>query len=364
MSQRNLEIEQSNFRFTIRNARRLTTTTSSQVYVNGLPWQVKLKKNDDNIKIQLCCNNPDKTSNWSCAARAIFKLLSFSSRSELFEKRQDVVAVFNSELKCIARNTELIKWDDLLDSRKQYICNNTMMVDVTIQAEKPRDISQSRLIVVEPISGHATFHFKLLNIKGIIAMDSPEFTYRNMKCRLTVSKRYPLTNDELIKHKDGYLGIWLVAYDDIESSYDVQVIFRLLPHKMDGKIFEKIAENVSPDQFNYISRMIALRDLYENPNEYVHNDSIKLEVDIRIENKNASSYQERVKKKSSIVMECILCYDNMIDKPISSTPCGHLFCKSCIKESMVLRSSCPICNKIVNREQLHDVFLPSISQCE
>lgn len=365
MSGNNLLIGHSNFRFTIRNVKQMTTTISSQVHIYGLPWQVKIKKNGEDITIQLCCNNPDKTSNWSCAARAIFKLLSFSCRSELFEQRQDVVAVFNSELTCIGRNKELIKWQDLLDTRKQYVCNNTMMIDVTIQAEKPRDANQSRLIEVEPVSGHATFHFKLLNVKRIIAMDSPEFTYRNMKCQLTVSKRYPLTNDELMKHKEGYLGIWLVAFNYIESAYNVQVIFRLLSHKSDGKHFEKVAENVTPNRFNYSSRLIALCDLYQNLNEYVQNDSIQLEVEIRIVNENASSLQQqRVNKKSSIVMECILCYDNMIDQPISSTPCGHLFCRSCIEESLIMRAACPICNKIVNRDELHDVFLPSIVQSE
>lgn len=358
-------IENIDFRFTIRNVRQLTTTISSQVYVSGVPWQVKLKKSGENVTIELCCKYSNKTSNWSCAARAVFKLLSHSSKSELYEKRQDVVAVFSSELLSISRNNELVKWNDLFDSRKQYICNNGIMVDVSIQAERLRDDTRSRLIEVETVSDHARFRFKLFNVRGVIAMDSPEFSFRTAKCQLTISKRYPLTKEELVEHKNGYLGVWLASKNMVDtSSYAIQVIFRLLSHQSGGKHFQKFADNVEHNRFNFSSRLIPLLELYKSQNEYV-NDSIIMEVDIKAENiNNVASLHNNVKKVSSIVMECILCFDNMIDGLISSTPCGHLFCRKCITTSLMVRAACPICNKHVFMKDVHDVYLPSIQQNE
>lgn len=365
---RNPDVEQMDFRFTIRNVKQLTTYTSPVVRVNSLPWQVKLKRNGENVTIELCCNYAHPKTNWSCAARALFKLMSFASNSAAHEKRQDVVAVFSTKLSSITRAHELVKWHDLFDSKKQFVCNNAIVVDVTIQAEKLRENGQNNLIDVLPISGRATFRFKLTKVRGIIAVDSPEFVFRNANCHLTVSKRYPLTKVELDEYKHGYLGIWLVSSNFVHTSnYEIQVNFRLISHRLHGKHFEKLADSLSLDRFNFSSRFIPLKTLYGSDCSYVHNDSITLEVDINVKHINNFANANSVlnahtgAERTSLSMECILCYENMIDQSISSTPCGHVFCRQCIIASLRVRASCPICNKTVT-EDIHDIFLPAIRQ--
>ncbi|WZY74170.1 hypothetical protein YC2023_006410 [Brassica napus] len=42
-----------------------------------------------------------------------------------------------------------------------------------------------------------------------------------------------------------------------------------------------------------------------------------------------------------------------------STKCGHIFCKSCIKEAISVQAKCPTCRKDVTTEDLIRVFLPT-----
>ncbi|CAG7868869.1 unnamed protein product [Brassica rapa] len=42
-----------------------------------------------------------------------------------------------------------------------------------------------------------------------------------------------------------------------------------------------------------------------------------------------------------------------------STKCGHIFCKSCIKEAISRQAKCPTCRKDVTAEDLIRVFLPT-----
>uniref|UniRef100_A0A0D3AF70 RING-type domain-containing protein n=1 Tax=Brassica oleracea var. oleracea TaxID=109376 RepID=A0A0D3AF70_BRAOL len=42
-----------------------------------------------------------------------------------------------------------------------------------------------------------------------------------------------------------------------------------------------------------------------------------------------------------------------------STKCGHIFCKSCIKEAISVQAKCPTCRKDVTAEDLIRVFLPT-----
>ncbi|KAL0838175.1 hypothetical protein Bca101_090065 [Brassica carinata] len=42
-----------------------------------------------------------------------------------------------------------------------------------------------------------------------------------------------------------------------------------------------------------------------------------------------------------------------------STKCGHIFCKSCIKEAISCQAKCPACRKDVTAEDLIRVFLPT-----
>jgi SWI/SNF-related matrix-associated actin-dependent regulator of chromatin subfamily A3 len=50
---------------------------------------------------------------------------------------------------------------------------------------------------------------------------------------------------------------------------------------------------------------------------------------------------------------CIICYENM-DNPIL-TPCGHIFCNSCIQRCIKLKPECPMCKHQITPDTLVDI---------
>ncbi|KAF3337151.1 E3 ubiquitin-protein ligase RNF4 [Carex littledalei] len=54
---------------------------------------------------------------------------------------------------------------------------------------------------------------------------------------------------------------------------------------------------------------------------------------------------------------CPVCMNALVEP--SSTICGHIFCKECIKASIQAQKKCPTCRKQLNMRNFHRVYLPS-----
>ncbi|KAJ1704092.1 hypothetical protein LUZ63_003871 [Rhynchospora breviuscula] len=54
---------------------------------------------------------------------------------------------------------------------------------------------------------------------------------------------------------------------------------------------------------------------------------------------------------------CPVCMSSLVEP--SSTICGHIFCKECIKASIQAQKKCPTCRKHLNMKQFHRVYLPT-----
>jgi SNF2 family DNA or RNA helicase len=50
--------------------------------------------------------------------------------------------------------------------------------------------------------------------------------------------------------------------------------------------------------------------------------------------------------------ECIICMDNINTDNIGFTICGHIFCYSCIEFTLKNNHKCPLCNKILHKNEL------------
>lgn len=56
---------------------------------------------------------------------------------------------------------------------------------------------------------------------------------------------------------------------------------------------------------------------------------------------------------------CPICMGPFVEE--TSTKCGHIFCKACIKAAIRVQSKCPTCRKKVTVKELIRVFLPATS---
>uniref|UniRef100_A0A2P2JVL9 RING finger protein n=1 Tax=Rhizophora mucronata TaxID=61149 RepID=A0A2P2JVL9_RHIMU len=56
---------------------------------------------------------------------------------------------------------------------------------------------------------------------------------------------------------------------------------------------------------------------------------------------------------------CSICMGPLVEE--TSTRCGHIFCKACIKTAIAAQAKCPTCRKRVTVKELIRVFLPATS---
>uniref|UniRef100_A0A0E0FXN8 RING-type domain-containing protein n=2 Tax=Oryza TaxID=4527 RepID=A0A0E0FXN8_ORYNI len=54
---------------------------------------------------------------------------------------------------------------------------------------------------------------------------------------------------------------------------------------------------------------------------------------------------------------CPVCMNELVEP--SSTICGHIFCKQCIKASIQAQKKCPTCRRKLTMNNFHRVYLPS-----
>ncbi|CAN1131134.1 E3 ubiquitin-protein ligase RNF4 [Linum perenne] len=54
---------------------------------------------------------------------------------------------------------------------------------------------------------------------------------------------------------------------------------------------------------------------------------------------------------------CPICMAPFVEE--TSTRCGHIFCKKCIKDAIAFKAKCPTCRKKVTAKELIRVFLPA-----
>ncbi|KQJ90896.1 E3 ubiquitin-protein ligase RNF4 isoform X2 [Brachypodium distachyon] len=57
------------------------------------------------------------------------------------------------------------------------------------------------------------------------------------------------------------------------------------------------------------------------------------------------------------IFTCPVCW-NKLEEP-STTICGHIFCTSCIKQSIQVQKKCPTCRKSLRMNNFHRIYLPN-----
>lgn len=108
-------------------------------------------------------------------------------------------------------------------------------------------------------------------------------------------------------------------------------------------------------------------------NEPVENEILPAELTFKVETErkfNVTIYafrqnftfevhQDEIKylQPDWTTLECTICYENMLEKSVKMTACGHLFCTRCIHLSLAEKNECPFCRKYVRSDQLRDIFL-------
>lgn len=341
--------------FSVSEVSKLTSVRSPQVLLHGIPWEVGLKKYKngahESLAVFLFCTNEDNTSNWTAAACATIKLLPFSDDQRVIEHH--IIPNVYHRLASSFGIYSLIPWNDLINEDKKYVKDDTIRLEAKIEAEDPTSLSRSipkfQCIDKSCECGcHATFELTVMNVSNLMAVRSPEFTVRGMPWNIIVFKKFSTLD---------------VCLDLVKNfgkvSCQVTMSVKLKSSKEDVDPIEKSnAKNVQWSGSMYIYSLVLWEEMLKPQNGFVNENSITLKIEIKSDKPvgNVPAANPKGATQSN-PFECSICLEGLGTKEMSTTPCGHSFCTACIKQAIQNRRACPLCNKMVQLDDLRPLFL-------
>lgn len=357
-----VSVSQTSFRLKIPNISKLNEVFSPIQVVQDIPWKVKVFKSTTDAKqslgVYLFCAKTDSSPNWSNAASATFKLPSFEGKN--FIEAITEPYAFNYTESSIGFPS-FIDWSDLFDATKHFVKDDSIQLDINIVAADPHEVNQSILVV-----GNSdrccendclvTFQMTVINVSNLMAVRSTQFVLRGL-----------LWDFSVYKDHSSQLGIRLgsrTTSDKVECK--VRMTAKLMSSQANVTPVEKVKTKVVRRlQFLLTDQLIKWSEMLKAENGFVENDSINLEIEIKIDkpefvasNDQTNNFNCSQDEVRMLKMECAICLESIRNQDISCPPCGHLFCSTCISNAARNRKTCPSCNVTVTLKALRRVYLP------
>lgn len=370
---------------TITQISKLESIWSPSVSIYGAPWQVNVlkigKKDQRTLGIYLYCMNKDTTTNWSYSAIATFKLLPIHDQGSAAAAIDVASATVVHHLQPHIFDSndlgfgaaELIKWSDLLN--KKYRHDDTIKLEIHITVDDPTKRNRCELKLKNlnrrcKSGCLTTIDLKVKNIANLMAIKSPKFDLYNTPWTMTF---YKDSHDRM-----GNFGLYLQSSSSEfpkNESFRIRMSMILITSNEHVAPIVKKTTTQQIGSFGTLSirNIIGWSELMKPDNGFVKKNSIKLEIQIKMDkmvgdgvlsckncgniNNNDGAGGPRT-SSATLQMQCVICWENFSSQEICCTPCGHLFCLSCITAAVQNRAHCPLCNLEVQVNALRRLYLP------
>lgn len=350
-----MSVPRVNFCFEVPNISRLESTWSPQVLVREVQWAMHVCKDtveeNQSLCVYLHCMKQDRSTSWSYVASSSIEVLSFNDNVEA-TKQHNQPCVFND------RNARgfgglVIGWNDLFDVSKCYVKNDTITLDIKIEAANPNDPDRS-VLKFEDIHQScenvwfSKFRLTIAKIENLVAVKSPEFKMQNIPWYLIVYKH------------QGHLGVRLFLNG--QNSCSRTMLVKLLSTK-EEKSVSQVNTKCFKNKRNLTTKdFISWSELLKTENGFINNNSIIVEVLIA-ENaalEAAKEFHQKTAESESKLLKinCPICAESLENKDTASVPCGHLFCLICITKSLEDCEICPLCKAAAEVDDLRRTHLP------
>lgn len=139
---------EATFRFTVTNFSRLRESQlSPPCYVRNLPWKIMImprtsqaqdRQPQRSLGFFLQCNGESESSTWSCFAVAELRMLSQKEDVEPFTRK--IQHLFYSKENDWGFS-HFMSWQDVLEPEKGYIKDDTIILEVHVNADAPHGVS-------------------------------------------------------------------------------------------------------------------------------------------------------------------------------------------------------------------------------
>lgn len=337
----------------IRGISKLESIFSQEILIHGIPWYVKVCKEGDraneSLACYLFCANEDKSPNWSFWGTASFKLLPINANENAIEYDTEPYVFDATEL---GYGTPcLIKWNDLFNQNDKYIKDDTINLEIKVNAENSNDPNRSRMIFERQQKCcddcySATFLVTVNNVSDLKAVQSPTFKLRGLSWIIQISKT-----------RSSRLAVLLRLNEDNGSEKnEITMSMKLVSSNVNVHPIEKYITK----QYVYlqdINKQFALwDDLVKPENGFIINNSIMLEIKLFSGKIEGAAYPKNDIKL--LHMECAICLECIDSQKISVTPCSHVFCTECVTKVISDRGVCPSCSTAVQLTAIRPLYLP------
>lgn len=361
---------------TISRVSQLESIFTSDVFIHGIPWKVKIFKceqegeNDDDeeeeqpsLAVRLICANPDKSLQWSISGAVSCKLLSFNHDLDAFESSFRTDIFDRTRLRGSGYH-EFIQWHDLFNENYEYVKNDSIKLEIKIKTENPNDLNRS-VVQFESVGENcecgciATFALTVTNVSKLMAVRSPRFNLRGLSWNIAVGK-------------DGSSNLFaLLDFDEPKKDISCKVTWSIKLVSLENALnpIEKTqTELLESSEYMILSNIVSWTEMHKPENGFVNNDSITLQIEIKTSKPKGDALDDMpIAKRGKLnplndtkflQMECPICFEGIDSQGLATTPCGHLFCYACITKSISRRATCPSCQKTVRLKALRRLYLP------
>lgn len=350
-----LDASSSIIRFSISKVSQLTKAWSPEVTLYGIPWSVRVDKYGHGATKSLVVSlfrsnrNHQTTSHLTAAAFAKIKLVSFISHVPSIERFVRPYVYDRSNVRGFG--IELINWNTLFSPHCQFVQNDAIKLEVEITAENIFDAYRCTPVFrcIDKSCDSCclgTYEMAVKNISKLMAVRSSEFVMRGNTYNLDVYRHH------------AYLGVQLCPNQRLNHSASHNVVMSIELTSTNGTTTQAQLTAAA----NAVN-LISWNDLFDRAKRFVINDTIKLKLKANVNESNGTSVNSQGHTSDAVSrtgiaaqFECSICLGLLNAQNLTTTPCGHLFCTSCIIAAVSNRSVCPLCNKLVSTNDLRRLF--------
>lgn len=394
-----MEIEKmEDIHFRVHEISRLGRITSPVCSVRGIPWTITITKENrdpsdttDVLRVYLNCLKESRAK-WSMVASASFHLVSSKDKKTYFKEFLQPT-IFTAEQPTWGE--ELAEWKSVRSTRNGFAQKDSILIKVSIDAQ----IYRANGIEWEQIEGKTDsvkYRMTINNINDIALLRSPVFPINGHPFVFDVAKS---KQTRYINEIEEYLCIYLRCLEDSLDEWQcrTRLFFTIVPFESGAKPFCR--SDSTYDHFDKDHLCFGWSDLMpwsqlEDPSRHfvqrnrailefeiqreicidgdINMDEIKRNIKMEMEDKPkmdskhksrnrkgetpakvrkleetiipiAAAKSESVQPTLFIGMDCLICRQNMMNRPTSATECGHLFCTACILSHIIGNKACPNC---------------------
>lgn len=378
MENLNLHVTEISFKVkNIANAEQISKTKRFDVRENT--WYLKVQKQIDpvdvnrtSVIVQLGTNSLHGTVDRAVIVLGSIKLQTSRIDRESYQK--------NVRIAFTSKNTSMtchgfILWNDLMNPNNGYINNGMCQLQAEFYVSSMYGINEGAFMDIQPIwkccdsTSDGTYRFIVKRFDEFPGVLSPRFTLCDISWQIFIYKAIGTKSGDKIR-------VQLCDASEKENwSCEMNMDCKLIPFDVNTQPVQKTIKNMIFESTSTKTLDLIKWSQFNDVNKrFIENNSFVIELNLkvkRVEGVQTNSHKkccysdERIsdtafiKSKWNFIMECPICLEDLfIDRAVSSTKCGHMFCTECIENSLGRNEECPSCMKIVGPDDLHPIYFP------